>query len=419
LLSKHASIVVVLASAALLGVTPIQAQNTSDSSASSSRGRGATGPDDDWRSANNRAPVSAQAPPRRDGAIEPLRPLDNAPRSTIARVTKGTGTLPNEHGQVWREYDISPYTLRVTDTARPEQAVIDWILRETGYEAWHSEPLGILSATSDGRTLRVYHTPEMHAVVAEMVDRFVNTEAETHAFGVRVITIGSPNWRARSQPMLHPVPVQTPGAQAWLLAKEDAGLLLAELRKRTDFREHSSPHLMVNNGQATVVAATRPRPYMRDILLRPDAWPGFESETGQIDEGYGLELSPLLSLDGKMIDAVLKMNIDQVEKLVPVMVDVPVANGARQRARLEVPQTSQWRLHERFRWPSDQVLLVGMGVVATPVPGDPTAAGILPIQIGPPRADLLVFVESRGVATQPSSVTRTAERDPGTYRNRY
>ena len=65
----------------------------------------------------------------------------------VARVTSGSGSLPNQHGQVWREYDITPYTARVATTKRPEQAVVDWILRETGYEAWHSEPLAVLSAT--------------------------------------------------------------------------------------------------------------------------------------------------------------------------------------------------------------------------------------------------------------------------------
>ena len=66
------------------------------------------------------------------------------PPATRARVSKGSGTLPNDQGQVWREYDIRPYTNRVANTARPEQAIVDWILRETGYEAWHSDPVGLL-----------------------------------------------------------------------------------------------------------------------------------------------------------------------------------------------------------------------------------------------------------------------------------
>ena len=59
----------------------------------------------------------------------------------------GPATLPNAQGQVWREYDISPYTVRVTSTNRPEQAIVDWVLRETGYEARHAEPLGIPAPT--------------------------------------------------------------------------------------------------------------------------------------------------------------------------------------------------------------------------------------------------------------------------------
>ena len=58
--------------------------------------------------------------------------------------TSGNGTLPNQHGQVWREYDISPYTLRVQNVEQPEQALVDWIIRETGTQVWFSEPLGVL-----------------------------------------------------------------------------------------------------------------------------------------------------------------------------------------------------------------------------------------------------------------------------------
>ena len=154
------------------------------------------------------APAAAPATP-----TPPLTAANGADptRRPITKVTSGNGALPNEHGQVWREYDISPYTLRVTATERPEQAIIDWILRETGYEAWHGEPLGVLSATK--RSLRVYHTPDMQAVVAELIDRFIASEAETFAFGVRVITLDQPNWRTRAQRFLKPVNVQTPGIE--------------------------------------------------------------------------------------------------------------------------------------------------------------------------------------------------------------
>jgi hypothetical protein len=312
-----------------------------------------------------------------------------------ARVTQAPATLPNEAGQVWREYDISDYTLRVSNTARPEQAIVDWILRETGYEAWHGEPLGILSAGP--RKLIVYHTPEMQAIVADVVDRFVNREAETHAFSLRVVSIGNPNWRARAQAVMQPIEVQTQGIQAWLMQREDAALLLAELRKRTDFREHSAPHLLVANGQSAVVTQTRPRTYIQRVVARPEVWPGYEVQQGQFDEGFALELSPLLSLDGRTIDAVIHCQIDQLERLVPVMFDVPTPISPRQRTKIEVPQVTHCRLHERFRWPANQVLVVGLGVVANPVPAESgRLLPQIPLITGPERADLLVFVESKG-----------------------
>ncbi|MGC4007339.1 MAG: hypothetical protein QM811_31120 [Pirellulales bacterium] len=77
---------------------------------------------------------------------EGLKSLDVTPRKSIARVTPGTGALPNGQRQVWREYDLTPFTQRNPEILRPESVVVDWILRETGYEAWHGDVLSILSA---------------------------------------------------------------------------------------------------------------------------------------------------------------------------------------------------------------------------------------------------------------------------------
>jgi hypothetical protein len=351
----------------------------------------------------------------------PLRPVNSAPRQPLARVTKGPATLPNDAGQEWRDYDISPYTLRVTSTNKPEQAIVDWILRETGQDAWHAEPLGMLSANR--RTLRVYHTPEMHAVVADIVDRFVSSEAETQAFGIRVVSIGSPNWRAKSHTMLKSVPVQSQGAQAWLLAKEDASLLLADLRRRTDFREHSSPHLLIHNGQPSHVALQRAHNYVRNVTLNSATWPGFVPEQAQVDEGFSLEFTPLLSVDATTIDAVLKCHVDQIEKMLPVMVDVPTPVAPRQRTKIEVPQMSSVRLHEKFRWPTDHVLLVSLGVVASPTPAAAGTAGTLTNALSltnsGSRSDLLLFVENRGKTPTTPAGPAGGTREASNYKGRY
>ena len=144
-------------------------------------------------------PATAAASPIPRGGLPARRPWRRSwppprpptcPAGPSPASPPAPAALPNEHGQIWREYDISPYTARVTTTKRPEQAIVDWILRETGYEVWHSEPLGVLSATP--RTLRVYHTPEMQAVVADVVDRFVASEAQSQTFSLRVMTVGQP-----------------------------------------------------------------------------------------------------------------------------------------------------------------------------------------------------------------------------------
>jgi hypothetical protein len=372
-----------------------------------------SGDENDWRRATEReAPIRTAM---NDGA---------SIQSSITQVNRGAGTLPNDHGQVWREYDISPYTSRVTTTERPEQAVVDWILRETGTEIWFSQPLGILSASRD--RLQVYHTPEMQRLVLDIVDRFVSSQADAHTFSLRLVSIGSPNWRTAALPLLQPVDVKSPGVEAWLLSKENAAVLLGQLRKRTDFRELNSPSLMVHNGQSHTVSNLTPRNYVRSVRMRQDVWPGHDMDMTQIQEGYTLQFSPLISLDSSSIDAVVKCQIDQIERLVPVPVDIPSLAGGMQRVQIQVPQVVSWRLHERFRWPANQVLLLGCGVVATPTGERMGPLGLpMPTIPGVPlpassRVDALLFIESKGKTNQVTlDPQRTArELTPG-YHGRY
>ncbi|MCH2113735.1 MAG: hypothetical protein MK171_02310 [Pirellulales bacterium] len=350
-------------------------------------------------------------------------PITQNPPGSRAQVTKGSSTLPNDHGQVWREYDISPYTMRVQNTTKPEQAIVDWILRETGYETWHSTPLGMLSA--DSHRLRVYHTPQMQSVVAGITDRFVNTFAENQGFGLRIITVRNPNWRTRALPLMKSLPVQSPGVQGWMLAKEDAARLMSELRRRTDYREHNPPHQMIKNGEALVVSSMRHRPYTKGIIRTQQTWPGYQPELGQLEEGFSLEFSPLLSLDTKAVDAVIKLRLAQVEKMLSIKLEVPSNIAPNQRAECQVPQMTMVQLHERFRWPTDKVLLLSTGVVATPGPHKPTLVGdALSLPRSAPRADALLFVEHKGpVAPSPAGAgnipATAASRTNQTFHGRY
>lgn len=308
--------------------------------------------------------------------------------------------LPGEAGQEFRTFDIRSYTGYLNRHDHPEQAIVDWVMRETGTDVWFSEPFGFLSADRD--ELVVYHTPEMQRVVADVVDRFIGGEKDPQVIKLNVLTVGNPNWRGRSHMLMQHVNVNSPGLQAWLLSKENAAIVYSQLRARTDVRQIQALDLIVHNGQTERLASTRGRNYVRNIRPAPTGWPPYEPETGEVQEGYRLEISPLLGTDGRTIDCVLKAEIDQVDRLVPVDLELPLPDGRMHRARIDVPQVVSWRLNERFRWPSDMVLLLSCGVIASP----DRAASMVPLLnleaitgTTAGRADALLFVEFRGRAS--------------------
>jgi hypothetical protein len=182
----------------------------------------------------------------------------------------------------------------------------------------------------------------------------------------------------------------------------------------------------VNNGQSSVISTMRPRSYIRNAIITQSAWPGYQPEMGVIEEGFSLEFSPLLALDLASADAVLKLKLNQVEKMLPVKLDLPTTIAPNQRVQVDVPQMTSSNLHERFRWPTDKVLLLSMGVVATPGPtkDNPVTDAVkdaMPILKSPPRADALLFIESAGVvAPSPQPATaRAASLPQQSFQGRY
>ena len=111
--------------------------------------------------------------------------------------------------------------------------------------------------------------------------------------------------------------------------------------------------------------------------------------------------------------------------------DLPTTIAPNQRVQVDVPQMTSSNLHERFRWPTDKVLLLSMGVVATPGPtkDNPVSDAVkdaVPILKTPPRADAILFVEAGGVVSpspQPAAAAAAAGARsaslPQTYQGRY
>lgn len=317
-------------------------------------------------------------------------------------------------GQVWRKYDISTFTRRLRNQDKPEQVLVDWILRETGTNAWFGETMSVLSASPD--SIRVYHTPEVHAVIERLMDRFLNSRSEQNEVAVRLVTVTHPNWRARALPRMVPVKTQTPGIEAWILSREDAALLLNELSHRGDFREHNSPNLTIYNGQTHTIKSTRPRLFTTNAGSNAVLGTNIE----QFDEGFSMQISPLVSADNRSVEAVIKCNVDQVEQMSPLRVNSMDQFGMIRQSQIEVPQISSWQLHERFRWPTNEVLLISRGIVATPSPTGTQGINRLLGSKKAPRANALLFMESRSQVEDFRSRESMANRtDSANYRGRY
>lgn len=326
-------------------------------------------------------------------AASPTAPFPQttaAPQAHVARVESGAETLPRTAGQVWRTYDISPFTRRFSPEEKPQQEIIDWILRDTGTDLWFGDPLGILSADYD--RLHVYHTPAVQALIHSMVDRFVDPRSQSHVLTFRMVQVSSPAWRAQFIPLgqMAAVDVRSEGVQGWLMSKEAASVLIGELRRRPDFTELQGQNLYLPSGRTEVLTRTQPIDYLAGLAVGQSGY--LENIRRTVNEGFSLEMSALKDFDQTHMEAVVKCNINQIEKLVDVPLQLRAANGGTQTVTIQVPQLVTWRLHERFKWPLNQVLVLSCGVVATPV-GDRRQTLLPALATRSERADALLFLE--------------------------
>jgi hypothetical protein len=302
-------------------------------------------------------------------------------------VPPAAAQVPADVGQVWQTYDLRPFTAQAGPGS--ERHVVDWVLQETGYPAWHGAHAASLSAGGD--SLGCFHTPEMQARVADVVGRFTQDAATPHRFTIRVFGMGSPAWRGDVRPVLRPLPVATPGVQAWIVSREDAAVVVGRIRGRSDCQELPTGPVLAANGIPAQLAGGRKLPYVQDVAARPDAWPGWQMQNAACDEGFAIDLHPLLSRDGTAVEAVFRCRIDQIERMASVALASP--SGDPGGVRVEVPQVAAVRVGERFRWPATHTLLVSLGLVPWPVPAQNTAVASLLSDTK--RRDVIVAVEPR------------------------
>jgi hypothetical protein len=296
------------------------------------------------------------------------------------------GQIPSDIGQVWKTYDLGPFVAMAGPGS--EKHVVDWILQETGYPAWHGTSPASLSGGSG--KLSCYHTPEMQARVADVVKRFVGEADKPHRFTVRVLGFASPAWRTAARPALQPLATATPGVQAWILPREAAAAVVARATARPDCVELPTGAVLAANGLPAVLTGGRKQEYVQDYGVTPSAWPGWQPQRATCDEGLAIDVHPLVSEDGTVVDAVFRCRIDQIERMAAVSLPTP-AGGPPLGA--EVPQMAAVRIGERFRWPATHALVIGLGLVPWPVPAQNGAVPALLPRVE--RRDVVVVVEPR------------------------
>jgi hypothetical protein len=345
----------------------------------------------------------------------------NAAQDTLGTITRSNNrALDASAGQYWATYDLKPYTEHLKSHPKPQQAIVDWVIRETGSDLWFNEPMGILTASRD--TLSVYHNDGVHQMVKKVYERFVNGSIEPQNFTARIVLIGSPNWRTNTLAWMRSVDPKSPGIQGWLLNKEQTAMLMSTLRARNDYAEVAGARLEAINGQPQFIENLRTVSYAKGYrqIQQPNGVAAYIPSNDSIREGYQIKLVPILTPDEKSIDMVVQCSLDQVERLNPVPIQLPGFNGQPQTHQITVPQMMSWRLEERFQWPSDQTLVLSCGVVAPPA--ESTRATILNTQSNPgflglgklipqsaaTRADALLIIEYNGPARKPTDQTTPA-----------
>lgn len=307
----------------------------------------------------------------------------------------GTGitSISEDYGQVWSEYDITPYTSRITTLDHPEYAVLDWILLDTGFQAWHGEVPAVLNVGK--QRVRVYHTPEMTARVKEIIARFLKVDPQQHLFRVEVVTVGTPNWRMRIPAGVQPIPSLCSGSQAWVVSPEDLRSLVQVLESVSGYTRHTvnSANAVVN-GQSLLLQLGRERTYMRDVYTRPGRGVGPEPDNVSFSDGFAVEIMPLLTLDSSKADVQVKFQCEHLERFIPLQIRPHGAVGKVPSVKIEVPQIAQTRFRERYVWKVDKTLVVSLGL--TPLLTPSAATSTLPQIVNPSqRVETLIFIEYR------------------------
>lgn len=313
----------------------------------------------------------------------------------------------NQRGHKWGIYPIDTYTSlpHSPDTTRPEQSIVDWVLRYTGSNTWHGQDITVLSANRD--ELRVFHNPEMLSKVAKVVERFVDAYFDVLTMRVRIVAAVDPRWRYSIFSQLDPKELGPHGQQAWTTDLSTAEMILAQMGINQSATKLLEERRVIVNGQTLYIKTSAEKTFVSGLDRASAAELGFEPRVAKLDEGVELRLSPLLNFDGNAIDLAIDLKATTVRKLHTTRVVAPRRIGPAEM-QVEVPEVSETRFNQTIgEWPLDKVLILSAGIH----PGIlQSKNGLFNMRIPgtvPTATELLVFLD---VSTRLDSTSRERTR---------
>lgn len=294
------------------------------------------------------------------------------PKYTTAQ--QGASSLPAEAGQIFVDYDLTPYTSQYPNLPHPERTIIRWIMADTGESFWFEEPFGFLSA--DSAHLRVYHTVKVQQYVSNVLDRFIDPEKKKQQFTVKIVMVDSPDWRTKGADWIRPYPAKAEGISCWTLDNTGYISLTQFLSRRSGFKELNQARDIVPNAETFgwVFPASK-REYSRDIQVAASNPNGYVTDRTSIDEGYRIEVTPLLSTNGDLIEFMILCNSTVIEKMHTFPLRIPTSQSPRQQLNGETPQIAAREVKEKISFPRDRILLIDLGLVPIPEPTKEDGSG--------------------------------------------
>lgn len=293
----------------------------------------------------------------------------SGPSST--RYALGLTNLPNEKGQFWVVYDISPYSLRFPTLENPQNSIVDWILFDSGDDFWRKEPFSVLSSSKD--RLYVYHTTQVQKYVSNVVDRFLDSEKGKSSFSMKVVVVKSPEWRTKVTPALQPITPKIVGTgadvQCWEGSSEELKTIVNDLAKRSDFIFLNESNDIVPNAGTFGWAAASPRKFFnRDYRVNPQSNTGYSADVSSVDEGFRIEATPLLSLTGETLEVTFRYRATAVERIKSFSLRVPTTTSPRQQLNVEKPSIVSCDIKGKVSVPRAKGAIIDLGLVPIILP---------------------------------------------------